>query len=229
MTTYIAFPDVPNSNLARQPFIGRTQPLDLNLRLYLAAKGFVDVAGSLLGITLSLPLWGLIALAIKLDSPGPVIFRQRRRGQWGIPFEIIKFRTMRKDAEEHLHSILAVNPEKDGSLIRVPDDPRVTTVGKVLRKLSLDETPQFLNVLRGEMSLVGPRPISRPIPDRRGLLRLEARPGMTGLWQINGRKDTDCRFMLDKDMEYLQQRSLRLDFSIMAATVGTVLRPNGAR
>lgn len=227
--SYFVFPDIENANFASGPLTGRTQPLDMNLRVYLAAKGAVDVIGSLLGIALCLPLWGLVALAIMADSPGPIVFRQRRPGQWGIPFEILKFRTMRKDAESQLRDILAVNPEKDGSLIRVPHDPRVTRLGKILRKLSLDETPQFINVLRGEMSLVGPRPISRPIPDPRGLLRLEARPGMTGLWQINGRKNTDCKFMLEKDMEYLRRRSLGLDFAIIAGTFQTLLRLNGAR
>ncbi|MGE5530963.1 MAG: sugar transferase, partial [Bacteroidota bacterium] len=133
--------------------------LDISLRMYLAAKGAVDVIGSLLGIVLFSPLWALIAMAIKLDSPGPVIFRQKRPGQWGATFDILKFRTMSQDAEEHLDTILAVNPEKDGSLIRVSDDPRVTRLGRLLRKLSLDETPQFINILRGEMSLVGPRPL----------------------------------------------------------------------
>jgi lipopolysaccharide/colanic/teichoic acid biosynthesis glycosyltransferase len=203
--------------------------LDISLRIYLAAKGAVDVVASLLGIVLFSPLWALIALAIKLDSPGPVVFRQKRPGQWGVTFDILKFRTMAQDAEKHLDTILAVNPEKDGSLIRVPDDPRVTRLGRLLRKLSLDETPQFINILRGEMSLVGPRPISRPIPDPRGLLRLEARPGLTGLWQINGRKDTNCQFMLEKDMEYLQRRCLSLDFAIMLSTLGVLLRPKGAR
>ena len=227
--TYIAFPDAYNSNLPRHHFFSRAQPLSLRTRLYLAVKGAVDVCGSLVGIVLCLPWWGLLAVAIKLDSPGPVIFRQRRPGQWGIPFEILKFRTMRQDAEQDLQMVLAVNPEPDGSLIRVADDPRVTRLGRLLRKLSVDETPQFINVLRGEMSLVGPRPISRPIPDRRGLLRLEARPGMTGLWQINGRKDTDCKFMLQKDMEYLAQRSLWLDFAILVQTFSKLLRPSGAR
>lgn len=227
--TYIAFPQMQSAEVAREPFFGRTQPLSLNLRLYLAAKGAVDVIGSLAGIVLCLPLWALMAVAIRLDSPGPIIFRQRRPGQWGIPFKIIKFRTMRKDAEAQLSTVLEINPERDGSLIRVPHDPRVTRVGRLLRKLSLDETPQFINVLRGEMSLVGPRPISRPIPDPRGLLRLEARPGMTGLWQVNGRKNTDCKFMLDKDMEYLRRRGLWFDFSIMGATFAAVIRPNGAR
>lgn len=212
----------------RQPF-STSAELSLNLRLYLAAKGMIDVVGSLCGIVLCAPLWGLIALAIKWDSPGPVIFRQKRPGQWGIPFDILKFRTMREDAEAHLDQVLADNPEPDGSLIRVKDDPRVTRIGRFLRATSLDETPQFINVLRGEMSLVGPRPISRPIPDPRGLQRLAARPGMTGMWQVHGRKDTNCQFMLQQDMEYLNRRCLTLDFALMAATFGTLLKARGAR
>lgn len=203
--------------------------LTLNLRFYLAVKGMIDVFGSLCGIVLCAPLWGLIALAIKWDSPGPVIFQQKRPGQWGVPFDILKFRTMRQDAENQLDEILAQNPEPDGSLIRVKDDPRVTRIGRFLRATSLDETPQFINVLRGEMSLVGPRPISRPIPDPRGLQRLAARPGMTGMWQVHGRKDTDCQFMLQQDMEYLNRRCLSLDLGLIAATFGTLLKARGAR
>ncbi|MEN6544562.1 MAG: sugar transferase [Armatimonadia bacterium] len=212
----------------RPPFIRSTE-LSFNLRLYLAVKGMVDVVGSLCGIVLCAPLWGLIALAIRWDSPGPIIFRQKRPGQWGIPFGILKFRTMRQDAEDQLDQILAQNPEPDNSLIRVKDDPRVTRIGRFLRATSLDETPQFINVLRGEMSLVGPRPISRPIPDPRGLQRLAARPGMTGMWQVHGRKDTDCQFMLQQDMEYLNRRCLTLDLALLGATVGTLLKARGAR
>ncbi|MGD9497482.1 MAG: sugar transferase [Armatimonadota bacterium] len=196
--------------------------------LYLGFKRACDIALSLLGIVLCLPLWALIALAIRLDSPGPVLFRQVRPGHRGVPFGILKFRTMYEDAEERLAEVLAYNKELDHSLIRIEDDPRVTRVGRWLRKFSLDETPQFVNVLRGEMSIVGPRPISRPIPDVRGLLRLEAMPGMTGLWQINGRKNTDCKHMLELDMRYLRERGVLLDLSIMLMTVWAVLRGTGA-
>lgn len=195
--------------------------------LYLTVKEAADIIGALCGIILCLPLWIVIAVAIKLDSPGPIVFRQRRPGQWGVPFMISKFRTMRQDAEQQLASVLPLNAERDAALLRIKNDPRVTRVGRILRRLSLDETPQFINVLRGEMSLVGPRPISREIPDPRGLARLDARPGMTGLWQVNGRKDTDCQFMLYKDMEYLQKRSLRTDLAIFGATFTTLLK--GAR
>lgn len=212
-----------------QHYWPKAAQLTSRMRVYLALKGFIDVTGALLGIALCLPLWAILAIAIKLDSPGPVIFRQVRPGQWGQPFVILKFRTMGPDAEKRLDEVMQLNEEENGSLIRVQNDPRVTRLGRILRALSLDETPQFINVLRGEMSLVGPRPISRPIPDPRGLQRLAARPGMTGLWQVNGRKDTDCEFMLEKDMEYLKQRCTELDMRIIAQTAALMFRPRGAR
>lgn len=210
-------------------YVARDAQLTSRVRVYLALKGFLDVTGALLGIALCLPLWAILAIAIKLDSRGPVLFRQVRPGQWGHPFVILKFRTMGPDAETRLDEVMELNEEEDGSLIRVQNDPRVTRLGRILRALSLDETPQFINVLRGEMSLVGPRPISRPIPDPRGLQRLAARPGMTGLWQVNGRKDTDCEFMLKKDMQYLRQRCTALDMRIIAQTATLMFRPRGAR
>mgnify|MGYP001077083135 CR=1 FL=1 len=196
--------------------------------LYLFCKRVGDIALAVAGIILCLPMWIIVAALIKLESPGPILFRQRRPGHRGVPFLILKFRTMCNDAEDRLDEVLATNKEPDHSLIRVDEDPRVTRIGYWLRKWSLDETPQFINVVRGEMSIVGPRPISRPIPDPRGYLRLEARPGITGVWQTNGRKLTDCKHMLDLDMEYLANRSLVLDISILGRTVGAVLRAEGA-
>ena len=199
-----------------------------SLRAYLMVKRVLDVAGALVGIVLCLPVWAIIAIAIKLDSPGPVFFRQRRPGYRGKPLWILKFRTMYQDAEERLQEVLHLNQQKDGTLIRIPNDPRVTRIGRFLRRTSLDETPQLINVLKGEMSLVGPRPISRPISDPRGTLRLRALPGITGLWQVNGRKNTDTAYMLEKDMEYLRRRCLTFDLWILLKTFGAVLRGDGA-
>jgi lipopolysaccharide/colanic/teichoic acid biosynthesis glycosyltransferase len=200
-----------------------------DLQVYRGLKRGLDIIGALCGILLCLPLWIVIAILIKLDSRGPILFRQSRPGQDGVPFLILKFRTMAEDAEAQIHRVLPLNKERNHSLIRIDNDPRVTRVGQMLRTLSLDETPQFFNVLRGEMSLVGPRPISRYIPDPRGFLRLEARPGLTGLWQISGRKDTDCDFMLEKDMEYLQRRCLTLDLVILLGTLRALVQRNGAK
>jgi len=195
---------------------------------YLLFKRVADIFVALVGILLCLPVWVVVALAIKIDSPGPILFRQRRPGHRAVPFLILKFRTMHEDAEDRLDEVLAINKEEDGSLIRVDDDPRVTGVGHLLRKWSIDETPQFINVLRGEMSVVGPRPISRPIPDPRGYQRLVATPGITGVWQTNGRKLTDCQHMLDLDMQYLNDRCLLLDGAIVLRTFAAVLRAEGA-
>lgn len=195
---------------------------------YLVCKRVGDIILATVGVILCLPLWIIVAIVIKLDSPGPIFFRQRRPGHFGVPFRILKFRTMYRDAEERIDEVLAINKEEDGSLIRVDDDPRVTRVGHWLRKWSIDETPQFINVLKGDMSVVGPRPISRPIPDPRGSLRLKARPGITGVWQTNGRKLTDCKHMLDLDMQYLSERNALLDLAIIGRTIGAVLKAEGA-
>jgi lipopolysaccharide/colanic/teichoic acid biosynthesis glycosyltransferase len=133
------------------------------------------------------------------------------------------------DAEQQLPDVMHLNEEPSGSLIRIKDDPRLTRVGKFLRATSLDETPQLINVLLGQMSLVGPRPISRPLADSRSPIRLRVMPGLTGLWQISGRKDTGCTFMLDMDLEYICRRSFLYDLWIMLQTVVVVVRGRGAR
>jgi lipopolysaccharide/colanic/teichoic acid biosynthesis glycosyltransferase len=133
------------------------------------------------------------------------------------------------DAENRLPEVIHLNQERDGSLIRIKDDPRVTRLGRLLRATSFDETPQFVNVLLGHMSLVGPRPISRPIADKRNPIRLGVLPGLTGLWQISGRKDTGCAYMIGKDLEYICRRSLTYDLWIVLQTVLVVLRRSGAR
>jgi lipopolysaccharide/colanic/teichoic acid biosynthesis glycosyltransferase len=194
---------------------------------YEQAKRLLDILGALAGILLCLPLWAIAAVLIKLETPGPVFFVQRRPGRNQVPFGIIKLRTMVVDAERRLGEVLAMNGNE--ALIQVRNDPRTTRVGRVLRKLSIDETPQFINVLKGEMSLIGPRPISRPIADPRNAARLRVAPGITGLWQVSGRKDTTTDFMLTKDIEYLRRRSLLFDMHIAFRTFSTLLKRNGAR
>jgi lipopolysaccharide/colanic/teichoic acid biosynthesis glycosyltransferase len=197
-------------------------------RAYEATKRVIDVLVALIGIIIALPLCAVIAVLIKLNSAGPVLFRQKRPGKDGVPFEVLKFRTMVKDAEERLDEVHDVNDTED-PLIRVEDDPRVTGVGHLLRVTSLDELPQLVNVLKGEMSLVGPRPISRPIHDPRNRLRLQVTPGITGLWQVSGRKSRDTNFMLEKDMEYLRRRSLGFDLLLLLRTFAAVIKADGAR
>ena len=197
-------------------------------RGYERAKRVIDIFIAAVGLILTLPLWVLTALLIKLSSRGPVLFRQERPGKDGKPFRLLKFRTMVHDAERRLHEVIDVDDTAD-PLIRVADDPRVTGVGHLLRVTSIDELPQLINVLRGEMSLVGPRPISRPINDPRNDLRLQVTPGITGLWQVSGRKNHDTDYMLEKDMEYLQRRSLSFDLLLLLKTVIAVIKADGAR
>jgi lipopolysaccharide/colanic/teichoic acid biosynthesis glycosyltransferase len=196
------------------------------------AKRVMDLVLGSIGFFLSLPLWAIIALAVKLDSPGPILFRQKRSGLHGRVFTMYKFRSMVLDAEARYQRLSDLNEEPTGLIIKIPNDPRVTAVGKVLRKFSLDETPQFLNVIRGDMSLIGPRP---PSPDEYEQYddlqkrRLEAKPGLTGLWQVSGRKDTDFDFMVQKDIEYIEQQSFAFDVRILLKTIPVVLMGKGAR
>ena len=176
-----------------------------------------------------MPLLALIAVAIRLDSPGSPVFVQQRTGRGGVRFPMLKFRTMVHNAEELKLSLahLSIVPAPD---FKVIDDPRITRVGRVLRKSSLDELPQLLNVIVGHMSLVGPRPTSFA-PATYQLWhtrRLEVRPGLTGLWQIQGRNLTDFDQRLRLDLRYIDHCCLPVDLWILLSTVGAVLRRRGA-
>ena len=195
-----------------------------------AVKRAFDVAVSVLVIVLGLPLWIAIALAIKLTSPGPVLYRDRRVGLNEREFEMLKFRTMVAGADARQVELEAENVAA-GALFKIRRDPRVTGVGRVLRRFSLDEIPQVLNVLRGEMSLVGPRPL--PVRDYARLepwhrKRYFVLPGMTGLWQIAGRSDLSFDDLVRLDFYYLDNWSVWLDVSILAKTIPAVLRRRGA-
>jgi len=173
------------------------------------------------------------ALLIKLTSPGPVLFRQLRSGLNGSPFTIYKFRTMVTNAEQLKHELEAMN-EMRGPVFKVSKDPRITPVGKWLRRYSIDELPQLLNVLRGEMSLVGPRPLPvdevRRFHDHAHRRRLSMKPGITCLWQISGRNEIkDFRDWVRLDLEYIDHWSLWLDIKILLRTVPAVFRATGAK
>lgn len=210
------------------PLIGVTEPSIQGTALLL--KRTFDIGISVLLLILGAPLWGLIALLIKLDSPGPVLFSQERVGKDAKVFKAHKFRSMRQDAERDLEN-LAVNNEATGPLFKIKNDPRVTPVGSWLRRTSLDEIPQILNVLAGDMSLVGPRPalpaeVDKYEPWHRR--RLQAAPGLTGLWQVSGRSDVPFDEMVMLDIYYIQNWSLALDLKTLLRTIPAVLSGRGA-
>jgi exopolysaccharide biosynthesis polyprenyl glycosylphosphotransferase len=198
--------------------------------LALMVKRAVDFVGAGIGLVLTAPVLAVCAIAIRLDDKGPVLFRQTRSGLNGRPFTMIKLRTMCDDAEERKADLLELN-ECDGPVFKVVKDPRITRVGRVLRKMSLDELPQLWNVLIGDMSLVGPRP---PVPqevtqyqtfERR---RLSMRPGMTCIWQVSGRSGIGFDRWVQLDVQYIDSWSLALDLKILLKTVPAVLRGEGA-
>ncbi len=194
------------------------------------AKTVFDVVGAGLLLLVFAPLLAAVALAVRLDSKGPVLFRQTRVGRYGREFQIYKFRTMHTDAERRLAEIRHLN-EGDGVLFKMQNDPRITRVGKHLRRLSLDELPQLFNVIGGTMSLVGPRPplqaevAAYPRDARR---RLAVRPGMTGLWQVSGRSDLPWEEAVRLDLRYVENWSLSLDLVILLRTLTAVWRGAGA-
>ncbi len=182
-------------------------------------------------LVLTLPLMAAAAVAIKLTSPGPVLFVQRRGGLHGRPFPMLKFRTMRQDAEKEREALLAAN-EMDGPVFKIREDPRVTPVGRFLRRTSIDELPQLVNVLLGQMSLVGPRPL--PVVETENIAgphrrRLSVRPGITCLWQISGRNELGFQQWMDLDLQYVDNWSLGLDVAILLRTVPALLTARGAR
>jgi lipopolysaccharide/colanic/teichoic acid biosynthesis glycosyltransferase len=207
---------------AAVPFIDRYER-------YRPLKRAFDVAVCLAIMPLVAPVLLVCAVAVRLDSPGPILFTQQRTGQHGIRFGMYKFRTMVRDAEALKASLMHLNilPPPDFKII---DDPRITRVGRILRKTSLDELPQIFNVLRGDMSLVGPRPTSFAAStyDLWHTERLEAVPGITGLWQVKERNAATFDERLRLDVEYLQRVSLGLDVKILWWTVVAVFKRKGA-
>lgn len=198
--------------------------------LELAAKRAIDLVGSAVLLALLSPVLALVAIAIWLESGGPILFRQKRVGLYGRVFTLYKFRSMVHDAEARQLTLAAMN-EMDGPVFKIRRDPRVTAVGRVIRRLSLDELPQLLNVLRGEMSLVGPRPL--PVSEAERIQpwqrrRLSMKPGLTCLWQVSGRNTVNFQRWMRLDLEYIDNWSLWLDTKILLRTVPAVLESRGA-
>ena len=200
-------------------------------RTSLLLKRSLDIACSLVGLVLLSPLLLAAGLAIRLDTRGPILFRQTRMGRDGDTFRIFKFRTMAVDADERKHEVAHLNkhrhPDGDPRMFKVHDDPRITRVGRLLRRTSIDELPQLLNVLAGQMSLVGPRPLildEHAFVDGWGLKRLELKPGITGLWQVLGRDDIPFNEMVELDYRYVTSWSLWNDVKLMFRTVPVLVR-----
>lgn len=192
-------------------------------------KTSIDRCLAAVGLVLLAPLLLIVAAWVKLTSPGPVFFRQNRIGRNGEPFRVWKFRTMYADAELRLADLLCRN-ESGGLLFKMRDDPRVTPAGSWLRRFSLDEIPQLINVLAGDMSLVGPRPLPTNASDYQGEVRrrLLVRPGMTGLWQVSGRSNLSWEDSVRLDLHYVDNWSLALDVVILWRTLFVVTRGSGA-
>jgi exopolysaccharide biosynthesis polyprenyl glycosylphosphotransferase len=194
-------------------------------------KRIFDIAVAVTALVLLLPLLLVVAALVKLDSPGPLLFNQQRVGRHGRTFRMWKFRSMYVDAEKRKQQLMARNEMQGGVIFKMKDDPRVTRVGRVIRKLSIDELPQLWNVLVGDMSIVGPRPLvpsevaEYTIDERR---RLDVVPGITCIWQVSGRSDIPFDQQVRLDVQYIESQSLWLDFVILLKTVPAVLLGKGA-
>lgn len=198
--------------------------------VYRTCKRLFDVVASACGLVLLSPVFLATAIAIKLDDGGPVFYNQERIGKDGKPFKMYKFRSMKVNADQEIEKLQKHN-EVDGAMFKMKNDPRITRVGKFIRKTSIDEFPQLLNVLLGQMSIVGPRP---PLPrevaeytdyDKQ---RLYVRPGCTGLWQVTVRNSVGFHEMVSIDLDYIKRRSFHLDLEIMLKTIKVIFVPNTA-
>jgi exopolysaccharide biosynthesis polyprenyl glycosylphosphotransferase len=240
--SYVYFPDsAQHAWQAASPFFVQQRERDPRRLVRDAVKRGLDIAGSLTLLLVLTPIFLLIAALMKLTSPGPILFRQARVGYMARPFTMLKFRTMRVNADPRLHhefvtrfikSSAQLDPAGSKALFKLTNDPRVTPPGRILRKTSLDELPQLWNVLRGDMSLVGPRPpltyeVEQYQPWHLRRVR-EAKPGITGLWQVGGRSRTTFDEMVRLDLRYARNRSLWTDIKILLATPRAVISGKGA-
>jgi lipopolysaccharide/colanic/teichoic acid biosynthesis glycosyltransferase len=205
-------------------------PIPSHSRMFDFFKRCVDIAGALCGLLMIIPLFPFLALLIKIDSSGPLLFKQKRVGKNGSYFDCYKFRSMSIDAENIKDQLLHLN-EASGAAFKIQDDPRITSVGRFIRRSSLDEFPQLLNVLKGEMSIVGPRPqipveVAEYTP--RHARRLLVTPGLTCVWQVSGRSQLDFDEWMELDIEYVKKRSLQYELWILSRTIPAVIERKGA-
>lgn len=221
-----------NDRMRRQPqSVIKMKIWYTTVKISVFLKRFFDIVISISALIVLFPLFAVLALLVKYSSRGPVFFVQERVGRYGRHFRFYKFRSMYVDAERRRQELLQYNQSGDGVIFKMKNDPRITPVGRFIRKTSLDELPQFINVLFGDMSLVGPRP---PLPsevaqysleDRK---RLNIKPGLTCLWQIRGRSDIPFKKQLSLDKEYIQSQSLWKDFLILLKTIPAIISGRGA-
>jgi lipopolysaccharide/colanic/teichoic acid biosynthesis glycosyltransferase len=226
-------------NMAIQVQVAAEQQTIALKQNYLRIKRILDIVFSVLILVPLCVMVAIVALLIRLDSPGPIFFRQRRVGKNGVELDMLKFRSMYVNSDDSIHRDAIekyMNGEKisDGTttplLYKRADDPRITKVGRFLRKTSIDELPQFFNVLRGEMTLVGPRP---PLPyeverySSRDFVRLSGKPGLTGIWQVYGRSAVTFQSMVEMDIEYLQKQSIKEDLKLIALTIPVMIQGRG--
>ena len=220
------------------PALAPVEPVDLaeipyvtSSPVYASLKRIMDVCGAIVGLTMFGPLMAVCAILIKWQDGGPVLFCQSRVGERGDEFSILKFRSMVVNADKIRDELAELNTHSDDRTFKILNDPRITPVGRLMRRLSLDELPQFWNVLMGDMSLVGPRPAlpsEVAIYERRDLIRLSVRPGLTCIWQVSGRSKLDFTRQRQLDAEYIRRRSLWLDTLLILKTAPAVFRGDGA-
>lgn len=202
------------------------------IKAYDILKRFIDIIIGTIGLIVCIPIFIIIGIAIKIDSKGPVFFKHKRIGKHGKKLEIYKFRTMIENAEEAMKNFTEEQKKEFAENFKLENDPRVTRVGKILRKTSLDELPQIINILKGEMSIIGPRPVVRSELEKYGSNQdkfLSVAPGLTGNWAANGRSDVSYEERMALELDYVNNRSLILDMKIFFKTIGSVLKGRGAR
>lgn len=229
MDKHVAKEDVPPVGKVKTVWVDVDE---VNNRIgYQCVKRIIDIVLSAVGLVCLSPVFLIVAILMKKEEPnGPIFFNQVRVGKNGKEFTMYKFRSMCVDAEEKLEELLSKN-EIEGAMFKMKDDPRVTKIGKYIRRKSIDELPQLLNVLRGDMTLIGPRP---PLPrevkeySRYDMQRLLVKPGCSGLWQVSGRNETGFEEMVELDIQYIKEQSLMNDIAIIWKTVKVMVKPNGA-
>lgn len=201
------------------------------LRVYLFLKRLIDIIGALIGLILLSPIFLIVAIAIRLDSKGPIIFGHTRKGLGGKDIKVYKFRTMYQNSQEIFDNFTKEQKEEFYKNFKLENDPRITKIGEFLRKTSIDELPQLINILNGTMSIVGPRPIVEKevaLYDEYATKLFSVVPGLTGYWQANGRSDTTYEERIKMDMYYIDNKSLWLDLKIIFKTFGSVIKGEGA-